>query len=156
MVNALGEILTQRYLKSIREDAGIAYSVGASAAAQYGARDAYLMQIYCPVKPAQLDSALLLMKQGIDDIAANGVTAEELDKVKQFELKDYADSQKKNGYWMGLIYAQTLWNKDERTGYEDTIQKLTSKDIQDFVKNVLLKQNNCVTVSIRPTDMTEK
>ena len=156
VVNALGEILTQRYLKSIREDAGIAYSVGASAAAQYGARDAYLMQIYCPVKPAQLDSALLLMKQGIDDIAANGVTAEELDKVKQFELKDYADSQKKNGYWMGLIYAQTLWNKDERTGYEDTIQKLTSKDIQDFVKNVLLKQNNCVTVSIRPTDMTEK
>ena len=114
------------------------------------------MQIYCPVKPAQLDSALLLMKQGIDDIAAQGVTDEELEKVKQFELKDYADSQKKNGYWMGLIYNKSIWNKDERTGFEDAVKSVTSKDIQDFVNNVLLKQNNCVTVSIRPTDMTEK
>lgn len=156
VVNALGEILTQRYLKSIREEAGIAYSVGASANAGFGEREDYAMQIYCPVKPAQLDSALLLMKQGIDDIAAKGVTAEELDKVKQFELKDYADSQKKNGYWMGLIYNKSIWNKDERTGFEDAVKSVSSKDIQDFVNNVLLKQNNCVTVSIRPTDMTEK
>ena len=57
---------------------------------------------------------------------------------------------------MGLIYSKSIWNKDERTGYEDAVKSVTSKDIQDFVNNVLLKQNNCVTVSIRPTDMTEK
>ena len=43
--------------------------------------------VYCPVKPAKADSALVLMEQGILDIARDGVTAEELDKVKQFELK---------------------------------------------------------------------
>lgn len=156
IVNALGEILTQRYLKSIREDAGIAYSVGASGDLSYGLRDLYILQIQCPVKPAKLDSALLLMKQGIDDIAAKGVTAEELDKVITFNLKDFADSQKKNGYWMNLIEMKTRWNKDERTGYENVLKSLTSKDIQNFVNNVLLKQHNRITVSMRPTDFTEK
>lgn len=155
VVNTLGQILTQRYLKSIREDAGFAYSVGASAQATYGLRDAYGMIIYCPVKPAKLDSALLLMKQGLENVAKKGVTAEELDKVVKFELKDYADSQKKNEYWQSLILSRVNWNKDEQTGYEDAVKGVTSKDIQDFVNNVLLKQNNCVTVSMRPTDFTE-
>ena len=156
MVNALGAVLTQRYLKSIREDAGIAYSVGTDGSASYGVSDRYSLVTQCPVKPAQLDSALLLMKQGIEDIAKNGVTADELEKVLAFELKDYADNQKKNGYWMNLITEKVVWNKDFRTNYEATLKSITSKDIQDFVNNVVLKQNNCITVSMRPTDMTEK
>ena len=156
VVNALGAVLTQRYLKSIREDAGIAYSVGTDGSASYGVNDRYTLVTQCPVKPAQLDSALLLMKQGIDDIAKNGVTADELEKVLAFELKDNADNQKKNGYWMNLITEKVIWNKDLRTNYEATLKSITSKDIQDFVNNVVLKQNNCITVSMRPTDMTEK
>ena len=156
VINALGNVLTQRYLKSIREDAGIAYSVGTNANASYGINDRYTVVTQCPVKPAKLDSALLLMKQGIEDIAKGGVTAEELEKVIAFELKDYADNQKKNGYWMNLITEKVVWNKDLRSNYEATLKSVTSKDIQDFVNNVLLKQNNCITVSMRPTDMTEK
>lgn len=156
VVNALGAVLTQRYLKSIREDAGIAYSVGTDGSASYGVNDRYTLVTQCPVKPAQLDSALLLMKQGIEDIAKNGVTADELEKVLAFELKDNADNQKKNGYWMNLITEKVIWNKDLRTNYEATLKSITSKDIQDFVNNVVLKQNNCITVSMRPTDMTEK
>ncbi len=155
VVNALGSILTQRYLKSIREDAGIAYSVGADAELEYGVRDKYSVQIYCPVKPAKLDSAILLMRQGIEDIAAKGVTADELDKVQKFELKDFADSQKKNEYWGSLIQNMVVWGKDERTGYEDAVKSVTSADIQAFVKDVLLKQNNCCTISMLPADFTE-
>ena len=155
-LETLGSILTQRYLKSIREDAGLAYSVGAAAEASFTGRDAYTMQIFCPVKPAKLDSALLLIRQGIEDIAEKGVTAEELDKVQKFELKTFADNQKKNNYWMNLIVNKTAWNKNLQQGYEEAIKSVNSKDIQAFVKNVMLKQMNCTTVSMRPTDMTEK
>lgn len=155
ILNTFGEILTQRYLKSIREDAGAAYSVGASATADYGLREQYLVQIYCPFKPALRDSVLLLMEQAIDDIARNGVTEEELDKVKKFELKDYADSQRKNSYWQGLIEAQTNWGKDERTGKEAAISGVTSADIQKFVNETLLKQKNRITVSMLPADLSE-
>ena len=91
----------------------------------------------------------------IDKIAAEGVTAEELDKVKKFELKSFNDKQRENGYWQGLITSKVNWNKDTQKDYEKAIQSLSSKDVQNFVKNVLLKQNNCITVSMLPEDMTE-
>lgn len=155
IVNALGEILSQRYLKSIREEGSMAYSVGAAGSADYGIRDMYQLQIYCPVKPEKLDSALMLMEQGINDIAANGVTAEELAKVVEFELKSFADQQKKNEYWQGLIRANVVWNKDERTGKEEAIKSVTSDDIRNFVNDVLLKQRNRSIISMLPADMKE-
>lgn len=156
VLNALGEILTQRYLKSIREDAGAAYSVGASGGAEFGVRDMYMLQIYCPFKPALRDSVLLLMQEAIDDIAKNGVTSEELDKVKKFEIKNYADNQRKNSYWQGLISTKVRWSKDEQTGYEDTVNGISSDDIRQFVNGVMLKQKNCITVSMLPTDMRDR
>lgn len=155
LIDALGQILTQRYLKSIREDGGMAYSVGASGEASYGLRDDYTIQVYCPVKPAMADAALQLMEQGIHDIAKEGVTAEELDKVKQFEQKQYADAQRDNSYWQNLIIERTQWNKDNRAGFEETLKALTSEDIQKFVNDVLLKQHNRVTVVMLPASFDE-
>ena len=54
VANALGQILTQRYLKSIREEGGLAYSVGAAASVSHDLRDEYAVQVFCPVKPAQM------------------------------------------------------------------------------------------------------
>ncbi|MDD6538160.1 MAG: insulinase family protein [Bacteroidales bacterium] len=156
VVSAFGEILTQRYLKSIREDAGIAYSVGARAELERDVNDEYQLTIQCPVKPASLDSALLLMRQGIEDIAAKGVTAEELDKVKKYAEKALADNQKKNGYWDDVITEKVVWNKDSRTGCEAAIQGVTSDKIRAFAKQVLLKQGNCITISMLPADFSEE
>ncbi len=150
IVNTLGSILDMRYVKSIREDAGFAYSVNAGAGTSYGIRDDYSLEISCPIKPEALDSVLLLIREGIENIARDGVTDEELAKVLAFEEKDYADSQKKNGYWMNLISQQVIWNKDLRTGYLEALRSVKSSDIRKFAKKVLLKQGNCVTVSMLP------
>ncbi len=156
IVNTFGEILTQRYLKSIREEAGLTYSVGAHASLDYGVRDEFTLQIYCPMKPAAKDSVLLLMEEGIMDIAKNGVTAEELDKVKAFEAKEFDSNQKKNNYWQNLIAAKTRWNKDEHTNYVKTMQSVTSADIKKFVNKFLLKQKNRTTISMLPEDLSEE
>ena len=156
VVNALGEILSQRLLKTIREDAGLAYSCGASAGHNKGFKDRYIMQIYCPVKPAKADSALLLIREGIQQIAANGVTDEELGKVKEFELKEYADNQKKNNYWQGLIMQKVIWGVDRRTGREAAINGVTSEKVQAFCRDILLKDNNCLTIVMLPANLEEK
>lgn len=150
VVNALGEILSQRYLKSIREEGSMAYSVGARASIDCVLYDSYTMQVYCPVKPEKMDSALYLMQVGIDDIAAKGVTEEELNKVKEFEIKDYNDNQRENSYWQNQIVMTTLWGKNDHDGALDAIKSVTSKDIQDFVNNYLMKQHNRVTVTMLP------
>ena len=114
------------------------------------------MQIYCPVKPAKADSALLLIREGIQQIAANGVTDEELGKVKEFELKEYADNQKKNNYWQGLIMQKVIWGVDRRTGREAAINGVTSEKVQAFCRDILLKDNNCLTIVMLPANLEEK
>ena len=49
--DAFGQVLTKRYLKSIREDRGMAYSVGADASLDYGVRNTYSLQVFAPLHP---------------------------------------------------------------------------------------------------------
>lgn len=155
VVDVLGQILSQRYLKSIREEGSMAYSVQAMAELEAGVKPEYTMQIICPVKPAKVDSALILIKQGIDEIGKGGVTQKELDKATGYNVKSYMDAQKKNSYWEGLIRAYNNWGIDKRSDYEKVQKSVTSADIQKFVNTKLLKQNNCATVVMLPDDFTE-
>ena len=155
VLDALGEILSQRYLKSIREEGGMSYSVGANGAVRGGFHPEYLLQIYCPVQPAKMDSALYLMEVGIREIAEGGVTAEELGKWREFAIKDYNDGLRKNGYWHGLIQNQILWGRNSQAGYLEALEGVTSEDIQAFVKNVFLRDKNRAIITMLPADFTE-
>ena len=158
VLEALTSIMTQRYLKSIREDGGLAYSVGT-----YGMfepdgtpESEYVIQTYCPVKPAAVDSALLLLQQGLDDIARNGVTAEELDKVKQYEQKSYIEGQRENGRWQNYIVRSVFYGADTFTDYDKVVDALTADDVRRFAKDIVLGQNNRLTVVMRPESLDEK
>lgn len=150
VAQTLGQVLTARYLESIREKGGMAYTVQAMGSVNRAADDRYTVFIVCPVKPEKADSALLLMRQDLDDIAKNGVTAEELDKVKKYELKTYDDSQRQNAYWQNAAVETVEWDVDPVTGFKETVEAITSADVQAFVRDVVLKQGNCVTVTMLP------
>jgi zinc protease len=81
------------------------------------------------------------------------VTDEELDKIKKFELKQYADNQRDNYYWQNLIVEKVEWGKDGQKDYEKLINGLNSKDIQKFVKKTLLKKPNTSTIIMLPATL---
>jgi peptidase, M16 family len=148
--DAFGQVLTKRYLKSIREDHGMAYSVGADASLDYGVRNTYSMQVFAPFTPEKCDSVLLLMKEGLHELAKNGVRPDELEEVKRFEIKQYEEQQRNNNYWQALIVQKNMWNKDDHTGYLEAIKSLTSADVQRFANKVLLRDGNCATIIMLP------
>lgn len=150
VAQTLGQVLTARYLESIREKGGMAYTVQAMGGITRTVDDRYTVFIVCPVKPEKADSALLLMRQDLDDIARNGVTAEELDKVKKYEIKTFDDSQRLNAYWQNAAKETVEWENDPVTGFKETVEAITSADVQAFVRDVVLKQGNCVTVTMLP------
>lgn len=150
ILDILGQILEQRYLKSIREEGSMAYSVSASGDLSFGVRDKYIIQIVCPVKPEKADSAIMLMRQGIDEVAAAGVTAEELEKAVSYNVKSFADAQRENNHWERLIRSKVIWGKDVQKDYETIQRSVTSDDLQQFVRTRLLKDNNCATVLMLP------
>ena len=150
ILDILGQVLDQRYLKSIREEGSMAYSVSASGDLAYTPREEYTIQIVCPVKPEKADSALILMRQGIDEIAISGVTADELAKAVNYNVKAYADNQRENDYWEGLIRALTIYGRDRYEDYEEIQRSITSDDIVRFVRRNLLSDNNCGTIVMLP------
>ncbi len=146
----LGQVLTARYLESIREKGGMAYTVQADCSTSRSTEDRYTLFIIVPAKPEKADSVLLLVRQAVDDIARNGVTAEELDKVKKYELKTFADNQRKNAYWQDAVIESVVWDFDPVTRFEDTVNAIAPADLQRFVRDTVLKQDNCVTVTMLP------
>lgn len=149
VASAFGDVLSKRLLKSIREDGGLAYSVNASAQVEKSDDERYTLQIVCPFTPEKADSVLYLIDLGINEILEKGVTPEELDEIKKFELKEFTEAQRSNAYWQGLIQRKNNWNIDSRSEYEATIKAITSKDIQDFIR-VMKSHKNRSTVIMLP------
>ena len=130
--------------------------MSASASLSYGAKDRYVLQIYCPFTPAKVDSVLVLMKQGMEEVAKDGVRPNELDEIKKFEQKEYTERQRNNDYWEGLITNYVMWGKDRQKGYEQTLHSITSDDIKNFLNRVVLANQNCATIIMLPASNEEK
>lgn len=154
-VKAVESVLRARYLKSIREDNGFAYSVSVSANISSGITDEFIVEISCPFTPSKCDSVLTLIAKDLADIKANGVKESELTSFKEFQLKNYADQQRNNSYWQSQIKNKVLHNADLHTNFEEYVKNLSSDDIKSYISTVVLEQNNCTTVIMLPDDFTE-
>ena len=97
-----------------------------------------------------------MSKEAILEELAQAVVNCKADLSKAAAEKALADNQKKNGYWDDVITEKVVWNKDSRTGCEAAIQGVTSDKIRAFAKQVLLKQGNCITISMLPANFSEE
>lgn len=154
-MNFIGQILTKRYDKQIREEAGIAYYCGADAELSRTLKDEYSLQIQCPVKPADVDTCLVLIAEGLEGMARDGVSNDELRDVRAFMLKQFADNQRENGYWQNLIINNEVWGVDYHTGYEEAVKSVTSDGVKRLLNDVVLGKKNRVTVVMRPESLQE-
>jgi len=89
-------------------------------------------------------------QQNVNVQNAQAVYNNALAEVKRFEIKQYEEQQRNNSYWQGLMQQQNRWNKDNRAGYLEAIQSLTSADVQRFANKVLLRDGNCATIIMLP------
>ena len=144
-----GQVLQMVYLKEIREEASAAYTVMAQATLNRSdfADEANLLA-YCPMKPEKADTAVLIMRRAVQDIAAGKIDADMVTKVKEYMMKDHADQLKQNGYWQGRINAWRKWGLDFHTDYEKTVQAITPASICGFVREVLKAGNELEVVML--------
>ena len=140
-ISLLGNILTTRYLKTIREEAGGTYSVGASGSASREPYNNYSMFMTFECDPEKATGLKPLLYKEIDNVIAQGVTQEELDKVVKNTLKEAEQSKPHNAYWMSTLmtYYKTGINLDDPKNMEDMVSSITTKDIRDFAKKFFRK-----------------
>ena len=145
-----GQVLSMYYLKTIREDASAAYSVGAQGYANRSdEHQRVFMHAVCPMNPEKSELACKLLNEGLADMTKS-VDADNLKKVKELELKQADENVKTNGYWMGKITTYLRYGIDTHTDYKKTVEALTPQSISAYVKNVLLKDGNHIEVTMMP------
>lgn len=72
VASILSQVLTIVYTKTIREEAGAAYSVSAGAAVDYYPKEQFRIVVRFPTDPKTRDLAIRLVDEGIDQIITKG------------------------------------------------------------------------------------
>ena len=148
-LDAVGQVLSMIYLKTIREDESAAYSCGAAGHFNIGTNQPKaLLQAYCPMNPDKSELAVRLLHEGIQNMAKQ-VDADQLQKVKDYMLKQADIDAKQNGYWINTITTFKEYGLDVFTDYKKTVEALTVDNVRDFL-NELLKSGNHVEVIMTP------
>ena len=148
-IDAVGQILSMIYLKTIREDESAAYSCGASGAFNLSSHQPIAaLQAYCPMNPDKQEVAVRLLHEGIAKMQ-KAVDADQLNKAKEYMLKQFDVDAKKNGFWINTITAFKDYGIDFYTDYKKTVESLTVDNVRDFL-NKFLKSGNHIEVIMTP------
>lgn len=133
LVNIAGQILTERLLKKVREDMGAVYSIWAGGSmSRQGVPNTVLQSVF-PMKPEMKEQVLDLIAKEFVNMESD-VTADELAKAVEFEVKDAIEAKEKNSAWLNNMAATALNGVDVFNGNVEMLQSLTPADVQDFMK----------------------
>ncbi|MBQ3494272.1 MAG: insulinase family protein [Clostridia bacterium] len=142
----LGGDCSARLYKELREKLGLAYSTWCSEDVK---SDCGYLHLYIGTTDAKLEQAIVGMKKILFDIAKNGVTEKELNKIKNL-LKNSFVYREETSESICHGNANSLFKRDtkiiEFEEYCQNIDKVTTKDIQDFAKQVFVENNFVVGV----------
>ena len=153
MVSILSQALTMRYLEVVREQMGATYSISNIGTLKRNAQDKaeYTFQTFAPLKPEQCDTALTVIREELGRVAAQGVSDAYMSKIKEYLLKSFKESERRNEVWLDRITHFDRYGVDTYTGYEALLNKISSADIAKFARKVL-KDGNAATLIMNPQE----
>lgn len=145
LMSFYGQIMDIIFTEEIREKEGGTYGVQAGGQLQKFPTEEALFQIVYQTAPEKYEHLNAIIDKLMDEMATKGPDAEKLNKVKEFVLKQHANNQKENGYWMSNLNEYFYTGVDATQDYEAIVNGITATDIQQFAKN-LMKQGNRIKV----------
>ena len=150
-----GQLFTAIFLKEIREERGWTYHVDThcSIATDQNGSDApvIFMPLNVTVTAGKADETRQVIEQAIADVAAHGVTAEQLNKVKKYLRKVHAEDLDDNTYWMDMMRKYVKFGLNMDKDYTATLDAITTDDIRHFVRQYIATENR-LTLTMTPAE----
>lgn len=147
----LGRILQMRLLADLRETRGWTYSIKGHCSITAGMngddQSTMLMPVYISVEPGHEEETAQIVSKTLADIAANGPTADELARVKEYLTKSHAEAVDDNAYWLLVMKNFVKFGQDMHTGYADFIANMSPDDIAMFAR--MAQNGNCIRVTMK-------
>ena len=86
--------------------------------------------------------------KGLNDLAADGPTAEEFDMAKKNLQKNLPEDKVKNSWWLSAFVAYETMGNDRVANLEPAIERLTPEAVQNAAKAIL--DGTRVEIVMRP------
>ena len=95
------------------------------------------------------DTCLQIVQDVFEDVAANGVSEESLNKAKEYLLKTFKQNQRENGFWMNRIASIARRNYDPAEDYEAIVSGITASNVKQ-IATTIMAEGNRVRVIMEP------
>lgn len=156
-LTSLSDVMNIKLIEQLREEKGGVYGAGTMANMSRIPYQSSTFYINFPCAPDNVDT---LSKAALDEmrkIIKSGVTAEDLEKIKEQQKRKLEVDMKQNSFWMGNLYDAYFFG----TKPADILLKpkmtegLTSKMIQDAAKKYI-NLNSYIRATLKPEKSEEK
>ena len=142
-------IIDMIYTKTIREDEGGTYGVGTGMAGQRKPIERAIIQVTFDTNPEAAPKLIELAVKGLNDLAQNGPTEEQLNKALENLKKNIPESRISNSYWMNTLDDWYEFGINSDAEYEAAVNSITAEDIK-IVLQAILAQGNLVEIVSAP------
>ncbi len=146
---ALRHILELRYIESIRMDESGAYTIRVQHNVNKFPVPSFNIIISFETDPVKADKLIGIVYREVKKIVDNGPSEADLQKAKEYFLKQRPEDMKENSWWLSRMDDYYFYDLDYLTGYEAKVNALTIQSLHDYAKKVLT-QGNVVQVVMRP------
>ncbi len=128
LANALGGGTSSRLWQKVREEKGLAYSVGASAAMY---QDCGVFQIYAGTSPKQTVEVLDISIKELREIVRSGITREELDLQKEQTVASILLGLEDSSVRAGTL-ARLEMVHGRQISLEETLEKIEAVSVEEI------------------------
>lgn len=145
LMSFLYQALDMDFIEQVREQEGGTYGVECIGSLTKYPEQQEILQIMYQTDPAKREQLNALIDKIVGEMAAHGPSQSHLQKVREYMVKQYADNQKENGYWLGNLTEYFETGEDFTDGFLDMVNGITAEDVRQFA-NELIKQGNKMTL----------
>lgn len=142
-LHILAELFQEKLRQVVREKLGASYAPGVESAPSRVYKDYGRIQVQVVVEPGREAAILAEIERIADELRRNGISAEELARIKGPILTELKDVVKTNEYWLRSVLAGSKRHPQQlewpSTMLED-FQGITVVEIEDLAKRYLLPE----------------
>jgi zinc protease len=155
--SSLGEVMTIKLIEQLREEKGGVYGVSAIGDVRKIPYGNSSFSINFPCAPENADTLTRAAIDELKKIIKNGISAEDLEKIKEQQKRKLEVDLKQNQFWLGSLYnAYYLGNNPaDILNRQKQIDGLSSKMIQDAAKKYI-NVNNYIRAVLKPEKTGEQ
>lgn len=139
----LAQVMTIELLKKVREEKQWIYSGGVSASVTKLPYGHYSVEADMPCGPANVDSIFMELDREIAGYKQNGVSEEDLAKVKKAMVEQYRESIQDNAAWLEALEKVIFWKEDKEQflQYEERVNSVSAEDLRQAAVMLLRKDH---------------